>query len=77
MLKREFVFAALAAAFLSVGTAKVATAQAGCEDCAAYYGESFYMDDYWFDDAGQLAPPGEYGLVGCDEQWCYYQGNLQ
>ena len=75
MRKREFVFAAIAAALLSVGSAKVATAQdANCDDCAAMYGDSFYKDDYWIDDVGQLGGPGEYYLVGCDENWCYYYG---
>lgn len=74
MLKREFVFAALAAAFLSVGTAKTATAQADCQDCADAYGEVFYAPYWWVDDVGQVGSPGYYGLVGCDENWCYYYG---
>ena len=67
MLKREIIFAALAAAFLSVGTAKVATAQAGCEDCAEAYGEYFYDPEPW-----EEYPPGWWELTGCDEEWCYY-----
>ena len=74
MLKREIIFAALAAAFLSVGTAKVATAQAECEDCAEAYGDVFYAPDYWVDGKGELAGPGFYELVGCDDEWCYYYG---
>ncbi len=76
MRKREFVFGALLAAVLSVGTAKTAHAvAANCwEDCASAYGEQFYAPYWFWDDAGNLGSPGGYQLIGCDDQWCYYYG---
>jgi len=70
MHKKNFAFAAIVAAILSIGTAKTANAMAasGCyEACAAYYGESFYAPGYFYDDFGNLGGPGDYGLVGCYE----------
>ena len=79
MRKREFVFAAMAAALLSVGSAKTASAMASanCYDtCDAAFGTYFHEDDYWFDDVGQLGEPGWWGLAGCEESggttYCYY-----
>ena len=76
MLNRQSVLAALAAAVLSVGTAQVAqAATASCwETCSAMYGSTFYAPDYFYDDIGQLGSPGQYYLVDCDDNWCYYSG---
>lgn len=68
MLKRQFAFAAIVAAILSVGTAKAAAAQTSCyETCSNAYGDSFYTPTYIMDDFGNIGGPGDYYLTGCYE----------
>ena len=77
---REFVLAAMAAATLTVGTARVAAAQVDCDwECLTSIGPSFYTSEWIYDEWGNVGAPGHYDYVGCFEDgygqvWCVYYG---
>jgi hypothetical protein len=66
MLKREFAFAVIAAAMLTVGTVRAAVAQADCfTACMNAFGPSFRTPVRIIDDFDNVGPAGLYIYSGC------------